>query len=692
MTRWCGMCAGPLLVALATVCASGASPKRVLLLQSFGRDFAPFNTFSGVLRTELVSQSPEPVDVFEVSVESARFRDTVQEGPLVDYLLALFSGRQLDLVVPIGGPAVQFAQRHRQELFPGTPQFDWRELQRWGISETRLPAGSRVLFRQPSFWELHKGRITAIMALCLGEGALIVLLVVNLLNRRRSERALRESEERFRLLMEQAPEAVLVYDSEQDRVVQANPQAERLFGCDRQELLASGPRRFYNLEQPDGQPIAQTFRANSGRALGGEMVVDERRICNALGQQLHCEVRLARLPAGERKLICASFIDITQRKQFSERLQSAAEEWQTTFDSITDLVMIVDREYRIIRVNAATVRFLGLPMERIVGSVCSTLMHGTSCPIDGCSCQKTFQTKLSSRLELYHAGSGKWLLLSAYPIQDAAGNVSAAVHVGRDITERKQTEAELLRQRTELAHIARVSTMGELAASLAHELNQPLGAILANAEAAELFLQQDPPALDELRDILAAIRKDDERAAEVIRRMRVLLHKRALERQPIEMNSLVEDVWQLVSGDAALRGVSLTADLIPALPKVSGDRIHLQQVLLNLMINGMDAMAVLPREKRRLSVCTRLGADGQVELAVIDSGHGIEPDKLRSLFEPFYTTKPNGMGMGLSIARTIIEAHHGRIWAENNASGGAAFRLALPVAAQTDCRKNGRLE
>ena len=192
------------------------------------------------------------------------------------------------------------------------------------------------------------------------------------------------------------------------------------------------------------------------------------------------------------------------------------------------------------------------------------------------------------------------------PIQTSEGTLVLTAIV--DITARKQAEAETLRQRAELAHVARVSTMGELAASVAHELNQPLGAILANAEAADLFLNQDPPALDELRAILVDIRQDDERASEVIRRMRALLRKQELERLPLEINSVVEDVLQVISGDAALRKIAIGAELAPGLPKILGDRVHLQQVLLNLILNGMDAMAGEPRERRRLSIRTRSSA------------------------------------------------------------------------------------
>jgi len=231
--------------------------------------------------------------------------------------------------------------------------------------------------------------------------------------------------------------------------------------------------------------------------------------------------------------------------------------------------------------------------------------------------------------------------------------------------------------------------MGELAASLAHELNQPLGAILANAETAEFLLEQDTLALEEMRPVVTAIRKDGERAGEVIRRMRGLFGKHELKLELLDLNSLVHDVQQLVSRDLALRGISLSVALAPGLPEISGDRTHLQQVVLNLIVNAMDALAGQPREKRHIRVSTCPTTDCQVEMAVTDSGPGIEPDTLPRVFQPFYTTKPDGMGMGLSIARTIIDAHCGSIWAENITTGGAAFRVALPAGGKGQVARPG---
>jgi signal transduction histidine kinase len=246
-------------------------------------------------------------------------------------------------------------------------------------------------------------------------------------------------------------------------------------------------------------------------------------------------------------------------------------------------------------------------------------------------------------------------------------------------TRRRRAEADLQRNREELAHVTRVSTVGELTTSVAHELNQPLGAILSNAEAAEMFLMADPPALDEVRDILADIRKDDQRASEVIRRMRSLLRKRELTPQSIEINEAVEEVLKLISTGVSARKVAIKFERTAGLPRVWCDPVHFQQVVLNLVLNGMEAMAGLLEEKRQVVVRTGPGDNGTVKIAVVDSGLGIPTDRLPKLFEPFFTTKKEGMGMGLSIARTIVEAHHGQIWAENNLEVGATFYFTVPV-------------
>ena len=221
--------------------------------------------------------------------------------------------------------------------------------------------------------------------------------------------------------------------------------------------------------------------------------------------------------------------------------------------------------------------------------------------------------------------------------------------------------------------------MGQLASTLAHELNQPLGAILRNAEAAELFLQDPSPDLDELRAILADIRKDDHRAGEVIDRMRAMMKQRQAEQCRLDLNLLAGEVIALVQPDADKRRVRLALDIDPALPPVLGDRVQLQQVLINLLLNAFDALDDNLSERPLVTVWARpVGAT--VEVAVRDNGQGIAADKIPHVFEPFFSSKPNGLGMGLAISRDIIEAHGGRLWAKNNEAGGATFTISLPAA------------
>lgn len=229
-----------------------------------------------------------------------------------------------------------------------------------------------------------------------------------------------------------------------------------------------------------------------------------------------------------------------------------------------------------------------------------------------------------------------------------------------------------------MAHVARVSTMGQLSSALTHELNQPLGAILRNAEAAEILLQTDQPNLDEVRAILADIRRDDRRAGDVIDRMRTLFKRRSLVSNRLALRNLVEETVALARSDAEARQVKMSVQISPLSPMVWGDRVQLQQVLLNLILNGMDAMDATPRSRRSLVVQVRETKDGYLQVAVSDCGTGIAPDDAAHIFEPFFTTKPNGMGMGLAISRTIIEAHGGDIRAERNTPEGTTFTFTLP--------------
>jgi two-component system sensor kinase FixL len=262
--------------------------------------------------------------------------------------------------------------------------------------------------------------------------------------------------------------------------------------------------------------------------------------------------------------------------------------------------------------------------------------------------------------------------ISLTPIESGGGLMALVAVI--DNTEKQRAEEA----RRELVHASRLAVLSELTASIAHEINQPLGAILSNAEAAELLLEAPAPSLDEVRRILSDIRNDDLRAGEVIRRLRALLRQGEVERQPIGVQLVISDVVAILRGEAERRGVEVAIDPLVVDAVVLADRVHLQQVMLNLMVNAMEAMAELEGPKRlRISGSLK---DNQVVVTVQDNGPGVPEAVRNKLFDRFFSTKRDGMGMGLAISRSLIEEHGGRIWMENGSEGGAAFHFSLPLA------------
>ena len=269
----------------------------------------------------------------------------------------------------------------------------------------------------------------------------------------------------------------------------------------------------------------------------------------------------------------------------------------------------------------------------------------------------------------------RWANLRVVPLSSALGG---AVVTHTDVTERRRAEVEARLRLQELAHFTRVSAMGELTASLAHQLNQPLTGILTNAQAARRLLDDKPPQLKEIRSILDDIVDDDRRAADVIQQLRELLQKGRSDHSLLDLNSVVQDVARLVSSDALIHSVVITEDLTPEMPIVRGNRVELQQVVLNLLLNALDAVRDTP-DSRRVEVRTRIEPPG-VEVLVRDTGRGLDDGLEARIFEPFFSTKPGGMGMGLSIARSIVDSHGGRISARPVSPRGAEIRFVLPLA------------
>jgi two-component system sensor kinase FixL len=281
---------------------------------------------------------------------------------------------------------------------------------------------------------------------------------------------------------------------------------------------------------------------------------------------------------------------------------------------------------------------------------------------------------------LLHAdGSTRWFLTRGASVRGKAGNDLRLVGTCVDVTERRRTEEEVRNLRQELAHLTRVGMLGELSGALAHEINQPLASILGNAQAAQRLIAREPPDLPEIREALKDIVDAGKRAGNVIHQLRDMLKKGEAQFRPLDVNSIVGEVLNLTHSDLIAHQVTAVRRFAFYLPPVRGDRVQLQQVLLNFIMNACEAMNATALDRRVLTVITAPADDQCVEICLLDTGRGISSHLHERLFEPFVTTKKDGLGLGLSICRSIVSTHGGRLWAENNAEGGAAFHIVLPT-------------
>jgi signal transduction histidine kinase len=589
-----------------------SEPKRVLLLHSFGPNFAPWNEYARAVREELGLQSKEPIDIFEASLATARSADK-EEGPFVEYLRALFSKDQLDLVITIGAPAVNFLQQHRSRLFPSVPAVHT------GLEQRRVPVST------------------------LTANDTVVAVSVDLTNAVGS-------------MLRLVPETVSV------AVVIGNSPTEKYWLGQMREAIRPFENRvkFTWFNELSFEKMLQRAAALPPRSAIFFVLLS----IDAAGVAHEESKALVRLHA------------LANAPMFSPSDEFFG---QGIVGGPLTTVANVGRE-----AARVAVRILGGEPAANIKTL--PIEFGTP-KFDWRELKRwnISDSRLPAGSEVYFREPGLWEQYRPQVTAVVAALLFQAVIISWLLVERRRrylAQAEASIRRRQVVRLNRFTTANVLSSSLAHELNQPLGAILSNTEAAQMLLKTNPPDLTQIGEILSDIVRDEQRASAIIFGLRNLLNDRKeADLRALDLNDTVPELVKIVTSEIAKRGVilrtALTSDALP----VRADPIHMQQVIMimNLVMNGMDAMEGEPGP-RNLTIRTRRNAEYDVaEVRISDSGKGIPEDNLTNIFDAFVTTKPQGTGLGLPIARTIVESYGGTIWAKNR-HRGAVFSFTIPLA------------
>ena len=483
-------------------------------------------------------------------------------------------------------------------------------------------------------------------------------------------------------LVENSPDFIGIASPE-GQVLFVNPSGQQMVGIEGNEQVRATRMLDYVVEQERERVEQQVLPTlmRDGR-WKGETHFRHFQTGAAIPMQHH--VFLIKEPRSDHPVALATISrDISERKRADVALRESEERYRLLVEGVKDYAIIMlDVEGRITSWNKGAERIKGYLAEDIVGEHFSRFY-----PAEDVARGKPELALKVAAEEGRHEDEG-WrvrkngtrffanVVITA--LRDEAGHLRGFAKVTRNITERKQAEEALHKTQAELAHATRVMTMGELTASIAHEINQPLTAVINNSNACLRWLARETPDLEALREALRDISTNGQRASDVITRIRMALKNAPTPAVPLEINEVLKEVIGLTHRAVQQHGVQLRTELAADLLPVLGDRIQIQQVLLNLLMNSIEAMStVMDRPRQLLMRSARAGSD-EVLVAVQDSGIGLDPQTLERMFDAFYTTKPAGMGMGLSISRTIVKAHGGQLWAEPNSGHGATFQFTLP--------------
>jgi PAS domain S-box-containing protein len=487
--------------------------------------------------------------------------------------------------------------------------------------------------------------------------------------RRQAEDALRRSDDHLRLVIDTIP-AVVWSKLPNGSADFLNQRFREYTGFSVEEGLGEGWLKAIHPE--DRASSVGQWRAAFALEKPFEF---EARLRRADGEYLWFLLRGAPLRDGAGKIVkwFGTTTDIADRK-------GAEEQSRALIDAIPQQIWSGPPDGSLDFCNARWRSYMALTQEELQGEGWQRMLH----PDDRERVLKAWRESVANgtpyEQEERHRGADgqyRWFLARGVPMRDAEGRIVRWYGTNTDIEDRKRTEAALQEAQANLARVTRVVALGELAATIAHEVNQPLAAIVTNGNFSLRELASGKQNFEKLREAIAEIVNDGNRASTIISRIRAQLIKGASERAELDINEVIQDVTRLLRNELTRNRVSLRADLAADLPRPRGDRVQLQQVLINLIMNSIDAMRTLTNRPRELIIKSAKNQDG-VLVQVQDSGSGLDPEQVGQVFEPFFTTKPEGVGMGLSISRSIVESHGGRLWAESG-SKGALFQFTLPT-------------